>query len=322
MKYYNKSAYILVFVIAIILVSVLVKHQLFDSNLINSKNKITKNKNTIIFNRDAKFSSDHKFTYIVFIQGLGSRCNGTRYGNIGFSYIRRRLTSYGFQYRDKRFLQYSYTGGEVKAGKWFPNKYGPEDTGQPIEISVKILTDLIRELSAANPNAQFIIVGHSLGGVIAFDFTSKYKEDNGRRIKGVVTLDAPLSGYIYNVPNIVLNILENNGSVWGSTAVRELILQNEFKIELESMRRQAAQRLQKNGVHLATFATQQDLIVPYHSAYLRDINNKPITEGDIISVSRLGKLPDSLYGHRQILEEDLIVDYIMSILKTELPPGK
>jgi hypothetical protein len=87
-------------------------------------------------------------------------------------------------------------------------------------------------------------------------------------------------------------------------------------VELENMRRQVAQRLQKNGVHLATFATQQDLIVLSRSAYLRDINNKPITDGKIISVSRLEKLPDSLYGHRQILKEDLIVDYIMSILET------
>jgi len=237
MKYLNKLAYILVFLIAVMLVSA------FDANINN--NNTAKINNNMIYTGNAKLSSAPKSTYIVFIQGLGSKCNGTRYSNIGFSYIRSKLTAYGFQYRDRRFLQYSYTGGEVKAGKWFPNKYGPEDTGQPIEISVKYLNDLIGEFSAAHPNARFIIVGHSLGGVIAYDFISKYKENNSRSIKGVVTLNAPLTGCIYRVPNIVLNTLENKGSVWGSTAVRELIIQNEFRVELESMRRQVAQRLQK-----------------------------------------------------------------------------
>ncbi|WP_066636167.1 esterase/lipase family protein [Desulfolucanica intricata] len=314
MKYIK--GYVPVFFLVIILVSVLPIQQLFDpDHLVKSENQINNSSNQRIINQSVINKSVHRSIYIVLIKGLGTECNGTRYGNIGFSSLRKKLTLYGFQYRDRRFLQYSYTGGEVKAGEWYPNKYSPEDTGQPIGISVKHLNDLIEELSAADPKARFILVGHSLGGVIAFDFISKYTE-NISRIKGVVTLNAPLMGAIYNIPNIVLEIFQNNGSVWGSIAVRELILQNEFKVDLENLRRQTALKLQKNGIHLATFATQQDLIVHSSSAFLRDINKKPITEGNIISVSRLEKLPYSLYGHRQILNEALIADYIISILET------
>ena len=259
-----------------------------------------------------KLNSDNAFTYIIFINGLGSRCNGTNFHDMSFGYIRKRLAVRDFDYYDKRFLMYSYAGGEINEGKWSPNKYGPMNTGQPIEISVKRLNDLIEEFSVIQPNARFILVGYSLGGRIAFEYISKYVENIGR-IKGVITLNTPLAGSVY-IPESVLDILYDNNSIFGSIAVRQLISENKYKEETHELKRQLVQRFRKNGIHIATFATRQDLVVPYRTACLRNTNNKLITEGGIVSVNRFEKLPYSLFGHRQIFEVDLVVDYIISLL--------
>ncbi|MBM7854617.1 pimeloyl-ACP methyl ester carboxylesterase [Desulfohalotomaculum tongense] len=307
---HRKLLYVFIFFTVIVLLAVLGRKVVFNSPI----NPISKTKN--ISQRYEKLSLKDSSTYIVFLNGLGTRCNGTRYTNMGFEHIRKRLTSYGFHYNDNRFLLYSYTGGEIRAGNWFPNKYGPEDTGQPIEISVKHLNDLIDDFSAVHPDARFILVGHSLGGYVAYDFVSRYYTENSNRIEGVVTLNAPLIGSVYNVPDFILDALGQTGSIWGSTAVKRIVSENEFREEIKEFRKEVANRLQKKGIHIATFATEQDLIVNPCSAYLIDTNDKPVTEGDIISVSRLGKLPDSLFGHRQVLKVDLIADYIISILET------
>lgn len=166
--------------------------------------------------------------------------------------------------------------------------------------------------AATHPNAHYILVGYSLGGLIAFDYINRYT-DNYSKIKGVITLNAPLTGSIYNIPSIFLDILQYTGSTWGSTAVKQMFFIHQFNDALVEPRKEAMQRLQKNGIRIATFATKQDLVVPPYTAHLINANNQPITEGSIISVSRLGKFPVSLYGHRQILEADFIAEYIFSM---------
>ena len=310
MSYFYKKTSILIITVLILFVYDYMRQSALNTNFINA-NQLTKSRNANYNYK--KFYPDNYFTYLIFINGMGSRCNGTNFHDMCFGYIRQRLTMCGFDYYDKRFLMYSYTGGEVNEEKWFPNKYGPMNTGQPIEISIKQLNDLIEEFSSIHPNARFILVGYSLGGRIAFEYISKYVNNNGK-IKGVVTLNTPLAGSVYNLPDSVLDILHNHNSIWGSIAVRQLISENKFKEETKELKRQHIQRLKKNGIHIATFATCQDLIVPYRTAYLTGPNNELITEGGIVSVNRFGKLPYSLFGHRQIFEVDLVVDYIISIL--------
>jgi len=311
MGYFYKKIPILIFLVVILLVFNIMRQVTLNGNFTNV-GQLVKSGNANY--KYTKLNPTNFSTYIIFINGLGSSCNGTNFQDMCFGYIRKRLTMRDFDYYDKRFLMYSYAGGEVNDGKWFPNKYDPKNTGQPIEISIKQLNDLIEQFSVINPNARFILVGYSLGGRIAFEYISKYAENNWR-IKGVVTLNTPLVGSVYNIPDNVLDILHDNDSIWGSIAVRQLISENKFKEETHELKRQLVQRFRKNGVHIATFATRQDLIVPYRTACLRDSKNKLITEGGIVSVNRFGKLPYSLFGHRQIFEVDLVIDYIISILE-------
>ncbi|MCF8010199.1 MAG: alpha/beta fold hydrolase [Clostridiales bacterium] len=256
-------------------------------------------------------------TYIVFIKGLSTKCDGTCYNNMCFNFFRKKLTPYGFNYKDCRFIQYSYRGGNIINGKWHPNKYSIEDTGQPVEISMMYLDNLIENVSRAYPKAKFILVGHSLGGLIAFNLVSKYLENDNKKvnkIKNVITLNSPLTGNIYNIPGYILNILENNGYIWGSTAVRQLMLQHKYKPKIESWRIEVVKKAQKNGIDIATFATSQDLIVLPRSACLLDQEDHLLTNGGFISVNPLNKLPGSIYGHEQILQQEKIADYIISSL--------
>ena len=306
---YNKTS-ILIITVLILFVFDYMRQATLNDNFINA-NQLAKSRN--VYYKYNNLNPDNFSTYIIFINGMGSRCNGTNFNDMCFGYIRQRLTGCGFDYYDKRFLMYSYTGGEVNEDKWLPNKYGTVNTGQPIEISIKQLNDLIEEFSSIHPNARFILVGHSLGGRIAFEYISKYEENNGR-IKGLVTLNTPLTGSVYNLPDSVLDILHDHNSIWGSIAVRQLMAENKFKEESKELKRQHIKRFKKNGIKIVTFATFEDLIVPYRTACLTGPNNELITEGGIVSVNRFGRLPYSLLGHRQIFEENLVVNYIILIL--------
>jgi hypothetical protein len=83
--------------------------------------------------------ANEKETYVIFLSGLDSYCDGTPYNQMGFEYIRNQFNRLGLTYDDEHFLMYSYTGGKVEAGRWYPNPYNSVDTGQPIQFGVKEL---------------------------------------------------------------------------------------------------------------------------------------------------------------------------------------
>lgn len=115
-----------------------------------------------------------KETYVIFLSGLDSYCDGTPYNQMGFEYIRNQFSRAGLTYDEEHFLMYSYTSGEVEEGRGYPNPYKPADTGQPVQFGVTRLKDMIDEFSLRHPGARYILVGHSLGGRIAFDYAAKY----------------------------------------------------------------------------------------------------------------------------------------------------
>jgi len=251
-------------------------------------------------------------TYIIFLSGLESHCDGTPYGQMGFSYMRRNFTQAGFLYYDPRFLMYSYKGGQVRAGRWYPNPYNPIDTGQPLEFSILYLKEMIDEIALHRSRARFLLVGHSLGGRIAFDYINRYhnKDGNGP-VKGVITLNSPLTGLPYNAVGI-LGIFR---PAWGSDAVKQLVaeyrLQKDF--DLIKLKTESARRLMAQKIHLATFGTRQDMVVNPDTACLIDNNGRPLIPGKIISVNIFSGGFNELFGHRQILYQENIADYIMSV---------
>lgn len=137
---------------------------------------------------------------IVLLQGVCTSIeDGTDIGST-FNDLRRLLKNeYG--YMDTDFLLYSYKGGRVDdSGVWHHNAYGKED---PVKQdfrteSVSALHDqLLIPYRAKHPNTTFILIGHSLGGMVAFEEVArKVNASNYERglISTVITVDSPLHG--------------------------------------------------------------------------------------------------------------------------------
>lgn len=248
-----------------------------------------------------------KNTYLVILYGLGCRYDGTSDLNTGFKALVKSLSKYGFPIDDEHILLYSYTGGKMAGKRWIPEKYGSGDTGQPIEWSVKRLAELIERFSLAHPEARYILIGHSLGGRIALDFASVTTEVN-KKIKGVITLNSPLIGLDSAFPAYIRKHLNNSGTIWSSVAVNQIIWECGYWEELAAKRRAALKNLQKDGVHIATFSSDSDLLVRPISSCITDEKGKPITEGFIIKDSFFSFR--DILGHNKILEDPLIAQYL------------
>lgn len=253
---------------------------------------------------------DSKETYFIFLSGLDSFCDGTRYNQMGFGYLRRQLTRVGLSYNDEHFLLYSYLGGRVRGGRWYPNPYGRLDTGRPIQFSVMQLEEMIAEFTRYHPRARFILIGHSLGGRIAFDYVSGFRPGKPGTVKGVITLNSPLAGSEHTQ----LHMLSVFKTVWGTPAVNQLVAEYQFRNELDMLQQktQAARAISAQGIFLATFGTRQDLVVNPESACLADAKGHPLTKGYVVSVNLLSGDFQDLSGHRQILSHNKVAECIIS----------
>jgi YVTN family beta-propeller protein len=138
---------------------------------------------------------------VVFLQGACTSINdGTGNGGDTFNNLQDLLRKqYG--YNDADLLMYSYKGGFVdNNGIWHHNAYSRND---PIQQdfqtnSLAALHDqLLIPYHAKHPDTTFILVGHSLGGVVAFEeIVQKINSPDYQRglISKVITVDAPLHG--------------------------------------------------------------------------------------------------------------------------------
>jgi pimeloyl-ACP methyl ester carboxylesterase len=138
-------------------------------------------------------SSPHKV--IVFVAGLGSSlaatsgsasCSGGGY----WQAVETALASDRFACSD--VLLYSYTGGTVdESGTWHPSPYSCFDTGNHVAASAGKLVSLMTSYRAAHLEAQFVLIGHSLGGLVALQASAQMPTGS---IADVVTIDSPLKG--------------------------------------------------------------------------------------------------------------------------------
>lgn len=250
-------------------------------------------------------------THFIFLNGLGCSSDGSCYNYMGFEEIRRALGQAGFSFRDKRFLLYSYTGGKIEEGRWYPQPYSPVDSGQPLAVSVGKLEEMIEQYSRVYPEACFILIGHSLGGRIALDFMSKTKPELQGKVKGVVTLNSPLLGAGSRVPHSVRGYLEKNESLLASPVAQQLMSEFYRRNKLAAIRRETVKKLQNNGVRIATFSTYQDLFVRPYTGCIMDEKGNPVTEGYIINTEGINL--NDVVGHSQILEHPAVLRYILSL---------
>lgn len=157
-------------------------------------------------NPNAISSLTAKPTAVVLLQGLGSSLtDGQIYAfqqacaqnnaiepNVFYNVVNKFLDA-GFKCSD--FLFYSYTGGTVDStGRWNPTRYACEDSVDRTTIAMDTvqLQTMLRLYSQAHPGVRFVLLGHSLGGVIAFQ-TSPFTGLPAGTVPAVITVDSPLN---------------------------------------------------------------------------------------------------------------------------------
>jgi pimeloyl-ACP methyl ester carboxylesterase len=198
---------------------------------------------------------------IVFVQGLYTELQDGRtgLGPLGehrFATLRQAFRNAGFP--DERLLDFSYEGGAAdESGRWIPEDYDCLDTDRPVTDSVDRLDAMLRTYRAAHPRAGFVLVGHSLGGYIAFELAER---EAARRDKvglsAVVTIDAPLLGASAD-KRAVLDLVACDGKTYaaGADLVRLATGPGLRDAQLE-----AAAAIRADGIRLATLGNASDCL--------------------------------------------------------------
>ncbi|HXK34444.1 MAG TPA: lipase family protein [Dehalococcoidia bacterium] len=138
---------------------------------------------------------------VVFIQGLYTTLDAggtqsTFAEDRRFATLKGEFAARGYEPGD--MLDFSYNGGTVNAiGRWSPRPYDCQDTDRPASGHVAVLEQMLRDYRARHKDAHFTLVGHSLGGYVAFlagEREAARPDAAKLHIDVVVTLDAPIEG--------------------------------------------------------------------------------------------------------------------------------
>ncbi len=78
----------------------------------------------------------------------------------------------------------------------------PYDWRLPIEANGDILRNSIEQWSAGNPDRQFTLVAHSMGGLVSRAYLGRHKGEAEKRIKRLITLGTPHLGATSAIDNL------------------------------------------------------------------------------------------------------------------------
>ncbi|HVB24618.1 MAG TPA: alpha/beta hydrolase [Ktedonobacteraceae bacterium] len=99
-----------------------------------------------------------------------------------------------------QFVNYSYSGSDPKTGAPLPYACTSTFTNTILRDILR-LNDQIKRAAAHFGSTNIYLVGHSLGGVVAFGYMALLEEHSngvalptGAKLKAVVTLDSPIGG--------------------------------------------------------------------------------------------------------------------------------
>lgn len=174
---------------------------------------------------------------------------------------------------------YSYNCGAADEGpqhpKWKPISYSYLDTHRPIGDAALELECVLDAYEAASSlPVRFDLIGHSLGGAVAFRFL----RDGGRNVERLVTLDSPVNGISPSTAELWQQVDDKYGwaqyilagankerirrstVMFKSKAATELKAQgSDPEAPIESSN--TAQVLQRRGVNIATYTNGHDAVV-------------------------------------------------------------
>lgn len=120
---------------------------------------------------------------VVFVGGLGSSGPDAA---ATFAPLATALVGGGIS--QDRLLTFSYDPTSAA--------YAPAETCQPLATSTQLLAAYLRGLRDSHQADSVVLVGHSMGGVIALDATSALRQDDASQpfVRKLVTVDSPLGG--------------------------------------------------------------------------------------------------------------------------------
>ena len=125
-------------------------------------------------------------------------------GILGFSYS----GSYENCANGRQFSAEDYPFGDYRV---FP-KYQPENTCVGVREAAATLGTLLGALHAQEPDRLLVLMGHSLGGMVAAYYVAELAPPEIRhRIRSIITLDSPLLGYSKSNP---LSVCRPSAQSW------------------------------------------------------------------------------------------------------------
>ena len=156
----------------------------------------------------------------------------------------------------RAFLPFGYAGGAEANGAWQPALYGCEATGASVAKDVAGLTGMLAADAAAHPGRRYVLVGHSLGGLVAWSYLAALRagQTAGPQLAGVVTVDAPLRGV--GADKRLAAALGGCGGL----ALDELGGLSARAAELASAWADRAAWARGSGVHVATVGNEADCL--------------------------------------------------------------
>jgi pimeloyl-ACP methyl ester carboxylesterase len=160
-------------------------------------------------------------------------------------------------YARTALLDFSYAGGVVAAdGSWRPAPYSCEMTDRPSDQNLTPLEKMLSDYRSHHKDAHFALVGHSLGGYLAFVEGAREAvraNDAKLGIDVVVTLDAPLQGASAD-KKLVLDIVQCNKTYLAGAE----IVQQKLDPTTPGIRAEQTRMMAEQGIRLATYGNMLD----------------------------------------------------------------
>lgn len=197
---------------------------------------------------------------VVFIQGLYTTFDTETQSTIlegpRFTTLKEAFLDGGYDERD--LLDFSYAGGQIRNGEWEPAPYPCEDTDRPADESLAVLEEMLRDVHGSRDRVHFTLVGHSLGGYLAFleaDREAARADDDKLDIDVIVTLDSPLLGVDADKKAIIDNIPCEKTYIAGAEIVAQ-----KLDPDISVTRAQQAARMAEAGIRLGTYGNLYDCL--------------------------------------------------------------
>jgi pimeloyl-ACP methyl ester carboxylesterase len=205
-------------------------------------------------------------------------------------------------------LQYSYRGGQMIAGtgewRWQPQSYDLCDTMQPVAQSAQILRDMLIAYRTRYPYTTFELLGHSLGGLVAFEAAG----DQGfltrigpQGIDKVITIDSPVNGitafnaqsWLVDIAAGFTHLLGCRGQGFGFNLMGEL---SGLGDQSPGRQHQWAAAARAAGVAVLDITNRQDILVPEAYAEVDDGHPQSVVDRLLYDASSA-----QTYGHSALL---------------------